>query len=173
MSDTTLEKEINSVISATAAGKWIDPDTERGRRIIIDLAKAIFPPEDICRKETITSDQLMAFVSVPYVQERIRELRAQLNSPDGIMERGRDRYGLIWIEGAMQLDSIIHGSAVGVADKLKAIELAGKMATTGRSNNGDGGVGGNQFNVVIQFSDGNRTSISPTTVVTPALTVDQ
>jgi hypothetical protein len=170
MVDTSapVDAQVDNALAVPLAIKDLLEDQVLIHRFIEDVAQAIFPPEEIAKRYSLTTTDMLELIRNEEIRRRIQTRRAIWQSDDSIESRIRKYAGTVLLEsmpstGAKMTDpSVPNGVAL---DYLKAYSrMAGVDGMPASAKDGSSGGGGNQFTVNFHFSGGRVESVSTTVV---------
>lgn len=146
---------LDTLVDATPTVVELDLDSALMGALVNDMAMKIHPYGVIARRYGLSDDQLVKFVEIPLVRQRIKARRAVWESDDNLPERNRVFYGNITLEAAPILDRVIHDITTPPAIRMEAYKIAGKFAgleVQPSKTSPENGQTGSQFNVTFVFS---------------------
>lgn len=152
----------------------VSPDVQAA--LVTDLAQDIYTKAEICLRYGLDIGQLLDFVRRPGLARAIKERRAIFMSGEGLEARNAAYYGTVALEGAPQLDKIIHGPLTPASTRIDAITLAARISgaySTGTQKGQPGSTQvGSKFSVNITFSGGRTHNVSTTVEHVPYTAIE-
>jgi hypothetical protein len=163
-----LEGQVDKALARPLTITNLLEDQALVHRFIEDVAQAIFPPQEIAKRYSITPQDMLDLIrGNEEIRRRIQIRRAIWQSDDSIEARIRKYSGTVLLEslpatGAKLTDPSVPNSIA--LDYLKAYSrMAGVDGMPASAKDGSG-VGGNQFTVNFHFSGGRVERVSTTVV---------
>lgn len=175
MSDTT--SEIDALLDTPFHAD--DPDLHELdlQAFTTDVARGIFPPEDIARRYSMSGKGMIKVVSNPEINKLIRAKRAAFHADGNVVERLRQLAGVGLVEKLPDIFGMLSDADVTnpvKADLLKTLARIAGADGPGSSQTPNGPAPGSQFNVqiilggVAQTIEGTNPAAHTTVVELPA-----